>query len=124
MEITEILRFLAALLFVVGLITACAWAARRFNLVPTGARASGNNRLAVSESLTIDPKRKLIVVRYDDKEHLLLLGENDLVLDQGLAVRHDLIAEAADRAANPSPVTTPVAEQMQKVVTFLKERRA
>lgn len=130
MELSEIMRFIFALLFVVGLIAACAWGARRFGLVPTGARASLNRRLAVSETLTIDPKRKLVIIRHDDREHLVLLGDKDLVLDTGLPARFDMEETPAGEnpdivgPLSPHSLTGPVAGQMQKVVTLLKERRA
>jgi flagellar protein FliO/FliZ len=126
MELSEILRFAAALVFVIGLIVACAWAAKRFGLVPSGRQTSMNKRLAVTETLTIDPKRKLVIVRHDDREHVLLLGDQDVVLEAGLPAREDLSTEVppAAKSMNTSALTGPVADQMQKVVSLLKERRA
>lgn len=41
-----------------------------------------NKRLEVIETLTLDVRRRLVIVRCDDKEHLVLLGvNNDLVVD-------------------------------------------
>ncbi len=126
MELSEILRFASALIFVVGLIVACAWAAKRFGLVPTGRQTSLNRRLAVTETLTIDTKRKLVIVRHDDREHLLLLGEQDTVLDAGLPAKEEPAIEAAAevKPLNASALKGPVTDQMQKVVSLLKERRA
>jgi flagellar protein FliO/FliZ len=70
----EYLRFLAALAFVLGLIGLLAWLARRFRL--GSSRSSGARRLAVVEALAIDPRRKLVLVRCDEAEHLLLLGQD------------------------------------------------
>jgi flagellar protein FliO/FliZ len=70
----DYLRFLAALAFVLGLIALLAWAARRFrlgNAAPGAAR-----RLAVIETLPIDPRRKLVLARCDDRDVLLLLGQD------------------------------------------------
>lgn len=126
MELSEILRFASALIFVVGLIVACAWAAKRFGLVPTGRQSSMNKRLAVTETLAIDPKRKLVIVRHDDREHLLLLGEQDTILETGLPAKEEPIIESTAEAKplNASALTGPVTDQMQKVVSLLKERRA
>ncbi len=126
MELSEILRFASALIFVVGLIVACAWGARRFGLVPTGRQTSVNKRLAVTETLTIDPKRKLVIVRHDDREHLLLLGEQDTILEAGLPAKEEPVAHVPSevRPLNASALTGPVTDQMQKVVSLLKERRA
>ena len=74
MDPIDYLRFLAALAFVLGLIALAAWAARRWRLGTTPARAA--RRLAVVEVLPIDPRRKLVLVRCDRREHLLLLGQD------------------------------------------------
>ncbi len=126
MELSEILRFASALVFVIGLIVACAWGARRFGLVPTGRQTSMNKRLAVTETLTIDPKRKLVIVRHDNREHLLLLGEQDTLLDAGLPAKEEAQSDAPTdiKPLNASALTGPVTDQMQKVVSLLKERRA
>ena len=74
MDTIDYLRFLAALAFVLGLIALLAWAARRFRLghaTPGTAR-----RLAVIETLPLDPRRKLVLARCDQREYLLLLGQD------------------------------------------------
>ncbi len=126
MEVSEILRFASALIFVVGLIVACAWAAKRFGLVPTGRQSSLNRRLAVTETLAIDPKRKLVIVRHDDREHLLLLGEQDTILEAGLPAKDEPATETPEenKPLNTSALAGPVTDHMQKVVSLLKERRA
>jgi flagellar protein FliO/FliZ len=54
-------------------------------------RASGNvgrgrnRRLSVVDSLVIDPKRQLLIIRRDDVEHLVLTGgAQDLVIETGI----------------------------------------
>ncbi|MBM3570628.1 MAG: hypothetical protein FJX46_17950 [Alphaproteobacteria bacterium] len=64
---------LAALFFVVGLIGFLAWAAQRFGLggmMPT----KRGRRLGVVETLSLDARRRLVLVRRDEVEHLLLIG--------------------------------------------------
>ena len=74
MDPINYLRFLAALAFVLGLIALLAWAARRFRL---GSAAPGaGRRLAVIETLPLDPRRKLVLARCDDRDYLLLLGQD------------------------------------------------
>ena len=84
MEIETYFRFLAALLFVLALIGAAGWAARRFGL---GGRLAPNpgkaRRLSVVEVATLDSRRKLVLVRRDATEHLLLLGPGQDVLVEG-----------------------------------------
>ena len=41
---------------------------------------SSSRRLEIIESLAIDPRRRLLIVRRDDTEHLLLLGFNEDVV--------------------------------------------
>jgi flagellar protein FliO/FliZ len=44
--------------------------------------AGRKRRLEVVESLTIDVRRRLVLVRCDNKEHLILLGNQDVVVAQ------------------------------------------
>ena len=74
MDPIDYFRFLAALAFVLGLIALFAWAARRWRLGAAGSGAA--RRLAVIEILPLDPRRKLVLVRWDRREHLLLLGQD------------------------------------------------
>jgi len=48
--------------------------------------AAGERRLQVIESLPLDPRRRLVIVRCDNAEHLLLLGAGeDVVVAANLA---------------------------------------
>ncbi len=70
----DYLRFLTALGFVLGLIGVLAWIAARYRLGSVPAK--GTRRLAVVEALPIDPRRKLVLIRCDDREYLVLLGQD------------------------------------------------
>ena len=95
MEFTTYFKFMLALVFVLGLIGLLAWGARRFGLARATVRSGGKRRLDVVEIAPIDSKRKLLLVRRDGKEHLLLLGSTaDLVIETGID---------APPAAAPSP---------------------
>jgi flagellar protein FliO/FliZ len=79
--------YFAALLLVVGLIFAMAWVARRFGLMGRLATTGGKRRLAIVEVLPLDSKRRLVLLRRDGAEHLLLLGlTGDIVVERGVAV--------------------------------------
>lgn len=84
MDFENYLRFVFALLFVLALIALAAWAARRFGLGGAVPVVRGRQkRLAVVESLALDAKRRLILVRRDGVEHLLLLGaQSDVVVER------------------------------------------
>lgn len=99
MDIANYLQFGAALALVLGLIGLAAWAARRFGLGGPLPRTRGRNRrLSVVEVTSLDPKRRIALVRRDGVEHLLLLGPSgDVVVERGI----DVVASplAVDRAA-------------------------
>jgi flagellar protein FliO/FliZ len=74
MNLVEYAQYVLSLLFVLGLIGAAAFAARRFGLAQTTTPAAGQRRLSIIESLALDGKRRLLLVRRDDVEHLVILG--------------------------------------------------
>ncbi len=75
MDVVEYSKFVFALIFVLALIGVTAWIARRFNLLPGPSRKlRPGQRLQTIEMLPLDSKRKLLLIRRDEQEHLLLLG--------------------------------------------------
>lgn len=91
MDLDQYIRFLMALLFVVALIMVVAWVLRRAGMAGGRVRGRGRQRrLSVVEALPIDAKRRLVLVRRDDREHLILLSANgDLLLDSAPAAGFD-----------------------------------
>lgn len=53
--------------------------------------ATGNRRLQIVESLPLDVHRRLVIVRCDDVEHLLLLGHNQDIVVAGSLNRNHLM---------------------------------
>jgi flagellar protein FliO/FliZ len=87
MEATVYIRFVLSLILVLGLILAALWAVRRYGFGPMMVRPSGRRRLALVEAMPLDAKRRLVLIRRDDREHLLLLGGGaDLVVESGIDV--------------------------------------
>jgi flagellar protein FliO/FliZ len=78
-------RYLVSLVFVIGLIGLFAWLLRRFG--PPGAmRTQKQRRLSIVEILPLDARRRLVLLRRDEAEHLILLGPaQDLVIETGIA---------------------------------------
>ena len=77
------MRAIFGLLVTFGLIALAAYAARRW--APAGflqMKAPADRRLQVVESLALDPNRRLVIVRVDAQERVLLLGEGRW-LDRG-----------------------------------------
>ena len=78
-------RFVVALAFVLALIGAMAWLARRFGFAPPPRLPGQPRRLKVIESLALDARRRLVLVRRDQTEHLLLVGgANELTVETGI----------------------------------------
>jgi flagellar protein FliO/FliZ len=84
MELEGYIRFIAALALVLGLIGVAAWAARRFGLAGRLPMVAGRSRrLGVVEAMSLDPKHRLVLVRRDDTEHLLMLGPAGAAVVEG-----------------------------------------
>ena len=78
-------RFVGALILVVALIFAVAWIAKRLGLGGRIASGRGKRRLSVQEVLPLDSKRRLVLLKRDGVEHLLLIGmHDDLVVEAGI----------------------------------------
>lgn len=87
MDFSIYLRFMFALILVLGLIAGLTWVVRRFGfggqLMPNAGKTP---RLSVVEVRTLDSRRKLVLLRRDGCEHLVLLGPNqDLLLESGIS---------------------------------------
>lgn len=92
MDAISYLRFIGALAFVLGLLALAAWALRRYGHRIPGLTIPGIDRpaarLRVVETLGIDPRRRLVLVRRDDIEHLVLVGpEGASVIEANIASR-------------------------------------
>ena len=102
MDLDTYFKFVLALVFVLGLIAALAWTARRFGLGGKLAPNTGRRRLSVSEVMPLDARRKLVLLRRDGTEHLVLLGAGpDLLLESGIAPPPEDAAEMAPADAPP-----------------------
>ena len=78
MDFPDFIRAVAALALTLGLIGLAAVLARKYGpsaIFRVQARAKAQRRLAVVETLMLDPARRLVLVRLDGAERLLLLGE-------------------------------------------------
>lgn len=80
MDYATYLRFLAALAFVLLLIWLATWVVRRLGLVRALPRSGAARRLSVIEIAAVDAKRKLVLIRRDQTEHLVLLGPTSEVV--------------------------------------------
>jgi flagellar protein FliO/FliZ len=74
MDSNLILRAVLALLFVSSLIILIALLVKKLGLSSAVFRQAGTKRLAIVEVMVLDPKRRLVIVRRDQVEHVILLG--------------------------------------------------
>jgi hypothetical protein len=111
------LRFLVAFLIVLALIGATAWVVRRFGADRLGAAAARGRqpRLAVIDATAVDGRRRLVLIRRDNVEHLLMIGgPTDLVVELNIvrgatAAREAVPREAPGRAPAIEPAPRPAA---------------
>jgi hypothetical protein len=80
-------RFFIAFIVVFALIGLVAWLIRRFGSGALGASGARGRapRLAVIEAGAVDGRRKLVLIRRDNVEHLLMIGgPADIVVEQNI----------------------------------------
>jgi flagellar protein FliO/FliZ len=115
-EMPLAVRFFLAFLIVLGLIGATAWAVRRFGAGRLGGSSSRGRqpRLGVIDYASVDGRRRLILVRRDNVEHLLMIGgPTDVVVEANIvrAVAPTRDAPVArPTAAEPLPRAIPLPE--------------
>jgi flagellar biogenesis protein FliO len=81
------LTFFFAFVVVLALIGLAAWLVRRFAGNRLGANANRGRmpRLAVIDAAAVDNRRRLVLVRRDNIEHLLMIGgPTDIVVEQNI----------------------------------------
>jgi flagellar protein FliO/FliZ len=81
MHIADVVRMVAALAVTLGLMGLCVAALRKFG-PETMRRLQGarrDRRLSVVETLVLDPSRRLVLVRFDNEERLILLGDGRML---------------------------------------------
>jgi flagellar protein FliO/FliZ len=83
-ESLDYLRIIYSFLLVIGLMLICAKLWQRFGVGKvTFAGNRRENRLQLIEAKVVDARRKLLLLRCDDKEYLVLMGPNqDIALTQ------------------------------------------
>lgn len=82
---------------VIVLIVLVAWLLKMLSGLSGNAVRGRNRRLSVIDTLAVDQKRQLVIIRRDNVEHLILVGgPQDLLVESGIAV------EETPAAAQPS----------------------
>ena len=80
-------RFFIAFVVVLALIGVTAWVVRRFGAARLGGGSARGRqpRLAVIDAASVDGRRRLVLIRRDNIEHLLMIGgPSDLVIEPNI----------------------------------------
>jgi flagellar protein FliO/FliZ len=113
-EIPLAAKFFIAFAVVLALIGLTAWLVRRFGANRLGGGARGRQpRLAVIDAATVDGRRRLVLIRRDNVEHLLMIGgPTDVVVESNIVRAvgaRDLAREPAREpgrvSVSPEPAT-------------------
>ena len=121
-EMPMALKFFIAFAVVLGLIGLTAWLVRRFagNRLGNAATRGRQPRLAVIDAATVDARRRLVLIRRDNIEHLLMIGgPTDLVVEPNI-VRAVGSREVTREPARIEPTVgrpTPAVESTRPVET-------
>jgi flagellar protein FliO/FliZ len=108
-EMPLAVRFFLAFLIVLGLIGAAAWAVRRFGSARLSGAVRGRQpRLAVIEYATVDARRRLLLVRRDNIEHLMMVGgPTDVVVEANIVRAAPATARESTGPRVSVPADTP-----------------
>lgn len=108
-ELPTPVNFIIAFVVVLGLIGAVAWLVRRFGTTRLDAATrSRQPRLAVIDSAAIDGRRRLVIIRRDNVEHLLMIGgPSDVVVETNIVRAATATAREAPAPRNGGVETLP-----------------
>ena len=101
MEDLDYFKFLLVLFLVIGLIGLFGFLLRRIGFGGVRVTAGRGRRLGIQEVLPVDARRRLVLVRRDDREHLILLGAA-----QDIVIETDIAAPAAAEGETDKPART------------------
>ena len=99
--LTDYLKYALALVFVLSLIGLVAVIARRVGFgLSTTVHGKRQRRLGIIESMNVDGKRKLVLIKRDNTEHLILLGaDSDLLIESAAVPQQNAFTQALNDAA-------------------------
>src|SRR4029079_13687863 len=104
------IKFFIAFAIVLVLIGLTAWLVRRFGSSRLGGSARGRQpRLAVIDAASVDGRRRLVLIRRDNVEHLMMIGgPNDLIIEPNIM----RAAAARDMGRDTLLSSTPEAREL------------
>jgi flagellar biogenesis protein FliO len=103
----EILNTVLALGIVLALILFGLWAMKVLMRLSAGMTRR-NRRLAVIDAVPVDARRRLVIVRRDNVEHLILVGgAQDLVIETAIPVERPTLPVRRPAEARPQEAARP-----------------
>lgn len=70
----SMVKFIGAFVFVIGAMFLLSWALKRAGIAGHIMRTGQKRRLQLVESMPVDARRRVVLIKRDDREHLVLLG--------------------------------------------------
>jgi hypothetical protein len=107
-------KFFAAFVIVLALIGLTAWLVRRFGANRLSSSARGRQpRLAVIDAASVDGRRRLVLIRRDNVEHLMMIGgPNDVIIEP------NIVRAGSAREAGRDTVRATGADSMPRAVSL------
>lgn len=100
---TSIEPYMSTILLVLGAIVVLVLLIIAIRMLGGNVRGRRGSRLGISEYHELDKTRRLVLVRRDDVEHLLLIGGgHDMVVESGIGASAPA-ERAVEREASPAP---------------------
>ncbi len=88
-DFPQLLRVLAAFIFVMALMGGVIYVLRRSGLTAQGFNSK--KRLKLVEVLHLDSRRKLAIIQRDEKQHLIILGPtSETVIESNIESAQDM----------------------------------
>ena len=117
----QALTFVFAFVAVLALIGVAAWLVRRFAGNRLGANTNRGRmpRLAVIDAAAVDGRRRLVLVRRDNIEHLLMIGgPTDIVVEsnivRAMTARDPMPQRPAVGGGDPQPRIVPLPDAVSR----------
>jgi flagellar biogenesis protein FliO len=103
-----ILQFAITIAVVLVLVALVYWLVRRYSTGGLGRIGRGRvPRLAVIDAMAVDGRRRLVLIRRDNVEHLILVGgPSDLVVEQSIQRPRQRPVARPQAAPQPAPEAT------------------
>jgi flagellar protein FliO/FliZ len=112
---------------VLVLIVFSVWVLKFFFRASRNLGRGANRRLTVVDTVSIDPKRQLLIIRRDNVEHLIMTGgPQDLVIESGIPVEKPGLPARRPRLSqppSPAPQAEPLAPPSRPVSEALEAAR-